>query len=174
MLTREPGGSSIGAELRGMLLDPAFSEEIDATTQLLLFAADRRVHLRKVKQALAEGKIVLCDRYIYSTMAYQLAGGSTREKIMAADDLATEGFRPQIAFWMRLEPEAAMARIATDTTRMEPDRFDGMLEFQHLLHASYLDQLGRCPELTEIDASPPIDDVAAEMYRQITAQIKAT
>jgi dTMP kinase len=140
------------------------------STQALLFAADRRIHLPLIRQALGEGKIVLCDRYIYSNIAYQVAGGADRAPIEQLDVLATGGFRPSLAFWLDLDPSQALARVNGDA-RTEPDRYDGEIEFQQRLHSVYLEQLANSPELRRVDADRPADEVAWDVYEQIRRDI---
>jgi dTMP kinase len=170
MRTRQPGGTEIGCKLRALLLDPAYAPDIDKTTQALLYAADRRIHLRHIRQALAEGKIVLSDRYVYSNLAYQLAGGSDRGTLAQLDKLATEGLRPHQAFWLDLNPAAARDRLAHDS-RPEPDRYDAELDFQYKLHEVYLEQLQTCPELMRVDADRPAGEIVNDIYGQILTLI---
>src|SRR3979490_2356318 len=94
--TREPGGTPVGNRLRAALLDA--QEEVDPLTELLVFAADRAQHVRRVlRPALAAGEVVFSDRYADATVAYQGAGrGFSPELIAEIIELATEGLKPDL------------------------------------------------------------------------------
>jgi len=169
-LTRQPGGTEVGCKLRPLLLNPAYAEDVDEVTQALLYAADRRIHLRHIRRALAEGKIIISDRYVYSNLAYQVAGGSDRSFIAQLDKYATEGLRPHQAFWLDLDPLAARERLTNDS-RQEQDRFDADLAFQYKLHEVFAEQLHSCPELTRVDADRPAGEIVNDIYGQILALI---
>jgi dTMP kinase len=96
LLTREPGGTALGVRLRAALLDAM--EEVDPLTELLVFAADRAQHVRRVlRPALKGGKVVISDRYADATVAYQGAGrGFQPELISQIVQLATEGLKPDL------------------------------------------------------------------------------
>lgn len=110
LLTREPGGTPVGNRLRGALLDA--HEEVDPLTELLVFAADRAQHVRRVlRPALEGGQIVFSDRYADATRAYQGAGrGFSPELIAEIIQLATEGLKPDLTVIFDLSIEAATAR----------------------------------------------------------------
>ncbi|HKG96406.1 MAG TPA: dTMP kinase, partial [Pyrinomonadaceae bacterium] len=94
LLTREPGGTTLGLRLRAALLDAM--EEVDPLTELLVFAADRAQHVRRMlRPALESGRVVFSDRYADATVAYQGAGrGFSPELISQIVQLATEGLKP--------------------------------------------------------------------------------
>ena len=109
LTTREPGGTPVGLRLRAALLDA--QEEVDPLTELLVFAADRAQHVRRVlRPAIAAGQIVISDRYADATVAYQGAGrGFSPELISRIVDLATEGLKPDLTLLFDL-PVASQAR----------------------------------------------------------------
>jgi dTMP kinase len=109
--TREPGGSPGAEAIRAVLLDPARGE-FDATTQALLFAAARRDHLRaRVRPALADGAVVICDRFIDSTRAYQGAGGALSPAVVRRlEALAIGRTRPHLTLILDLDPAIGMRR----------------------------------------------------------------
>lgn len=110
--TREPGGSPAAEQIRSLLLDPT-AAEIDATTQALLFAAARRDHLRAtILPALARGAIVICDRFIDSTRAYQGAGGLDAGIIGSLERIAIGDSLPDLTLILDLPVETGMARAA--------------------------------------------------------------
>ena len=113
LLTREPGGTTLGLRLRGALLDAA--EEVDPLTELLVFAADRAQHVRRVlRPALEAGQIVISDRYADATVAYQGAGrGFSAELIARIVELATEGLKPDLTLLF----DVSIAESTNRTTR---------------------------------------------------------
>lgn len=110
LLTREPGGTPVGNRLRGALLDA--HEEVDPLTELLVFAADRAQHVRRVlRPALQSGQVVFSDRYADATRAYQGAGrGFSPELIAEIIQLATEGLQPDLTVLFDLSVEDSTAR----------------------------------------------------------------
>jgi dTMP kinase len=112
VLTREPGGTPVGNRLRGALLDA--HEEVDPLTELLVFAADRAQHVRRVlRPAIAAGQVIISDRYADATVAYQGAGrGFSPELIAEIVQLATEGLRPDLTVLFDLSVEESIARTS--------------------------------------------------------------
>lgn len=110
LTTREPGGTPVGLKLRAALLDA--QDEVDPLTELLVFAADRAQHVRRVlRPALAAGQIVISDRYADATVAYQGAGrGFSPELISQIVQLATEGLKPDLTLLFDLSIEESGAR----------------------------------------------------------------
>jgi len=113
LTTREPGGTAIGLRLRTALLDA--DEEVDPLTELLVFAADRAQHVRAVlKPALAEGRVVISDRYADATIAYQGAGRGFEPKLIEEIvRLATEGLKPDLTLLF----DVSVVESTTRTTR---------------------------------------------------------
>lgn len=109
--TREPGGTTTGDRIREILLDPELGE-LRGTTEMLLFAASRAQHVReRLRPALERGDIVLCDRYLHSSLAYQAwARGLGREVVMAANAPAIDGLLPDVILLLDLPMERAFAR----------------------------------------------------------------
>jgi dTMP kinase len=112
VLTREPGGTPVGNRLRAALLDA--HEEVDPLTELLVFAADRAQHVRRVlRPAIAAGQVIISDRYADATVAYQGAGrGFSPELIAEIVQLATEGLRPDLTVLFDLSVEESIARTS--------------------------------------------------------------
>ncbi|GAB4216375.1 MAG: dTMP kinase [Synechococcales cyanobacterium] len=110
LCTREPGGTALGMTIREMLLhgDPQRS----SWTEVFLFAADRAEHVHSVIQpALAAGQIVLCDRFVDSTLAYQGYGrGLPLEHLLLLNHMATQGLQPHLTLWFDLAPTLGLAR----------------------------------------------------------------
>lgn len=109
VVTREPGGTALGQGIRKLLLE---GQEIHPHAELMLFAADRAEHVESViRPALAEGAIVLCDRYTLSTIAYQGYGrGLSQTMILQLNNLATSGLQPDLVLWLDVSVEVGLAR----------------------------------------------------------------
>ena len=118
ILTREPGGTPISEAIRDVILNKE-NTSMDGRTEALLYAASRRQHLiEKVWPALKEGKIVLCDRYLDSSLAYQGgARGLGVDEILNINMFATEGTFPDLTLLFDIEPELGLARIARNQNR---------------------------------------------------------
>lgn len=127
VLTREPGGTPLAETIRKILLDPQ-SQDIDPMTEALLYAAARAQHVAEViRPALTAGKIVLCDRFIDSSIVYQGGGrGLAQEDIMKINEIATGGLKPHLTILLDLEPEEAFKRLAQRTSKdsQELDRME--------------------------------------------------
>jgi dTMP kinase len=111
MLTREPGGTPIGDEIRKILLDPS-NRSLDPTAELLLYAASRAQHLREViLPALEAGRVVLCDRFSDATLAYQGYGrGLSIRTIADLDRIVTAGLRPDLTILLDIEARTGLGR----------------------------------------------------------------
>ncbi|MEJ1934212.1 dTMP kinase, partial [Nostoc sp. NIES-2111] len=112
VLTREPGGTELGVDLRRLLLQKSEDKPISEVTELLLYAADRSQHVaQELKPQLAQGKYVLCDRYIDSTIAYQGYGrGLEMNLIHQLNNIATGGLSSDITIWLDVDVEVGLAR----------------------------------------------------------------
>ena len=135
--TREPGGIPIAEEIRAVILDPK-NDRMDERTEALLYAAARRQHLvEKVLPALSEGSIVLCDRFVDSSLAYQGAGRRIGvSEIARLNEFATEGTTPDFTLYLDIDSDTGLHRIK-ENRRGQIDRLDSEgLEFhQRVLHA---------------------------------------
>lgn len=164
LITRQPGGTNVGQEIRNIALNPEHRDTLDSTAQLFLYAADRYLNIQQViLPALAADKIVLCDRYDHSTYAYQAAGGGDPEALRQVNALATKNLRPHRTYWFDVDPITARKRVH-DAKRTEPDRFDQeAIEFAERLRRSYQQQAKEYPaEIMRIDANQPLADVVEQ------------
>jgi dTMP kinase len=120
LVTREPGGTPVGEELRKLLLDHD-TGHIEPKTEALLFAASRAQHVASViRPALAEGRVVLSDRYIDSSLAYQgSARGLGEQDVLTLNVWATQGLFPDLVLLLHLEPEAGLLRSLEEPDRIE-------------------------------------------------------
>ena len=169
VLTREPGGTPIAEQIRNVTLDKA-NTAMDGRTEALLYAASRRQHLvEKIWPALQEGKTVLCDRYLDSSLAYQGgARGRGIDEVLSSNLFATEGTYPDLTLLFDLEPEQGLARIAANQNR-EVNRLDlEKLGFHHQVRNNFLALAKRYPDrYVIIDASQPLADVIEDAYKAI-------
>lgn len=160
--TREPGGTPIAEQIRNVILDKA-NTAMDPRTEALLYAASRRQHLaEKVWPALKEGKIVVCDRYLDSSLAYQgAARGLGVEEVLNINLFATEGTWPDLTLLFDLDPEIGLARINSNPDR-EVNRLDvEKLDFHKKVRNAFLDLAKRFPDrYVVIDAGATREEVA--------------
>lgn len=160
--TREPGGTPIAEQIRNVILDKA-NTNMDPRTEALLYAASRRQHLaEKVWPAIKEGKIVICDRYLDSSLAYQGgARGLGVDNILNINMFATEGTFPNLTLLFDLEPSIGLERIAKNSER-EVNRLDlEKLEFHNKVRNTFLELSKRYPDrYVVIDASKQKEEVA--------------
>lgn len=161
LTTREPGGVLIGEKIREVILDPSHTE-MDPKTELLLYIASRRQHLvEKVLPALAAGKLVIMDRFIDSSVAYQGFGrGLDIDAIDWLNEFATDGLKPDLTLYFDIEVEEGLARIAANSDR-EVNRLDMEgLDLHRKVRQGYLTLIEREGDRIEkIDASLPLDQV---------------
>ena len=159
--TREPGGVLIGEKIREVILDPSHTE-MDPKTELLLYIASRRQHLvEKVLPALAAGKLVIMDRFIDSSVAYQGFGrGLDIDAIDWLNQFATDGLKPDLTIYFDIEVEEGLARISANSDR-EVNRLDMEgLDLHRKVRQGYLTLIEReGNRIEKIDASLPLDQV---------------
>ena len=171
--TREPGGTPIAEQIRNVILDKA-NTNMDPRTEALLYAASRRQHLvEKVWPALKEGKIVICDRYLDSSLAYQGgARGLGVENILNVNLFATENTFPDLTLLFDITPEEGLKRISANANR-EVNRLDlEKLEFHHKVRDTFLELAKRYPErFVIIDASKSKEEVAKATLDAIMSRL---
>jgi dTMP kinase len=169
VVTREPGGTRLGEQLREILLARRGGvEPTDALTDAFLFEAARRHLVRQViRPALEDEAIVVCGRYSDSTFAYQGFGaGVPLATLQALDEAATEGLRPDLTILLDLPAEAGLARVAPDdVTRFEAEHD---LAFHRRARDGFLRLAAEAPErFVIVDATPSADEVATEVWRAV-------
>lgn len=171
--TREPGGTPIAEQIRDVILDKA-NTKMDPRTEALLYAASRRQHLvEKVWPALKEGKIVICDRYLDSSLAYQGgARGLGVDEILNINLFATENTWPDLTLLFDIKPEVGLARIASNASR-EVNRLDlEKLDFHNKVRDTFLTLAKRYPDrYVIIDASLSREEVAKATLEAILSRL---
>lgn len=167
--TREPGGTPIAEQIRNVILDKN-NKAMDPRTEALLYAASRRQHLvEKVWPSLKEGKIVICDRFLDSSLAYQGgARGLGIDEVLQINLFATENTWPDLTLLFDLDPEIGLARIEANSTR-EVNRLDlENIKFHRLVRNTFLDLAKRYPNrFVIIDASKSQKEVGEETLKVI-------
>lgn len=171
--TREPGGTPISEQIRNVILDKE-NTAMDGRTEALLYAASRRQHLvEKVWPALKEGKIVICDRYLDSSLAYQGgARGLGVDNILNINLFATENTWPDLTLLFDIKPEIGLARINSNANR-EVNRLDlEKIDFHNKVRESFLALAKRFPDrYVIIDASQDRETVAKDTLEAILARL---
>jgi dTMP kinase len=167
--TREPGGIRIAERIREVILDVEHTE-MDARTEALLYAAARRQHLiEKVLPALKQGKVVICDRFIDSSLAYQgHARGIGFNDVLVINEFAIEGHFPDLTLYFEIDPEIGLARIKRSGTR-EVNRLDQeVFDFHEKVKVGYEKVIEEHPDrIAIIDANQDIEAVFCDAMKMI-------
>jgi dTMP kinase len=172
LLTREPGGTPIGDQVRAVLHDVA-NVELVATAEILLYSASRaQLVAQVIRPALAAGKIVLCDRYADSTMAYQGYGrGLDLEALRTITHFATGGLKPDLTVLLDLEPEVGLSRRQVgggEWNRMDQQGPD----FYQRVRQGYMALAAEEPERwIQMDASGSVEEVARAVKAAVIAEL---
>lgn len=166
VVTREPGGVRIAEKIRSIILNPEHTE-MDARTEALLYAAARRQHLVEVVvPAIERGATVLCDRFVDSSLAYQgYARRLGMEDVWEINRFAIHDMMPDITFWLDIDPQAGLNRIAANQNR-EVNRLDQeQLAFHEAVREGY-DQIAKQhPErIVQLDATQTLTEISKQMY----------
>lgn len=171
IITREPGGTKVAEKIRDILLDKEL--QISARGELLLYLAARAEHVQQViKPALQAGKIVICDRFLDSTLVYQgLARGLGLTEVLRLNEFATQGLLPQVTFWLAATREVLETRrlrrgAPQDRLELEQESFkelvrQGFAQLQELYPA----------RIKKIDASQEISAVQAAIWHNLQEYI---
>ncbi len=165
VFTREPGGTHIGELLREIILDKHNNEMCDMT-EALLYAASRAQHVdEKIRPAIEEGKIVVCDRYIDSSMAYQGYGRHLGEKIASINEFAVMGYMPDLTFFLDVDPKVGRQRIGKD----EQDRLESeKLLFHRNVYKGYVKIAEENPErVIRIDGTGTREEMRDQIIKRI-------
>ena len=172
MYTREPGGNHISEQIRRVLFN-ADNTDMDARTEALLFAAARRQHIvSEILPALQEDKVILCDRYVDSSIAYQGAGRHLSEQeIWQLNQFAIDGLLPELTVYLDVPSEVGLRRIAEhrsdQVNRLDKEK----LAFHHLVRHSFLRLQQAHPDRIKlVDASQPLAKVVADVKQVINAR----
>lgn len=168
--TREPGGIRISEEIRDIIHNPLHLE-MEERTEALLYAAARRQHLvEKVFPALEEGKIVLCDRFVDSSLVYQgHARGIGIDEVYAINKFVIQDCMPDVTLYFDITPRKGLERIAANADR-EKNRLDlETIEFHEKVYQGYQLIRSRFPERFQtVDAERSLEAVYQDVFKRIT------
>ncbi|WP_042228062.1 dTMP kinase [Paenibacillus popilliae] len=166
VMTREPGGIVISEQIRSLILDPAHVS-MDPRTEALLYAAARRQHLvERIEPALQRGSIVLCDRFVDSSLAYQgYARGIGMEEVWDINRFAVHYAMPDITIWFDIDPEEGLERIRSNRCR-EVNRLDTeQLAFHKAVRQGYERLARQYPDrIVCVDASHPKTVIQEQIF----------
>ncbi|WP_220751299.1 dTMP kinase [Apilactobacillus xinyiensis] len=170
VLSREPGGNNISEQIRNIILNPD-NTAMDYRTEALLYAASRRQNITQtILPAIKQGKLVLCDRFLDSSIAYQGGGREIGDDlILKMNQFATEGFEPDLTLYFDIPVSVGLARIAKNRSDSEIDRLDQETKsFHERVHTAYKKIISNdSGRIKVIDATQPIDKVVAETLKII-------
>jgi len=163
LTTREPGGIRIAEQIRSILLDKN-NQEMDPRTEALLFAAARRQHVvEKILPALEEGFIVICDRFVDSSLIYQGdARGIGVEKVYDINYFAIEDALPDLTIFVDVRPEVGLERVFSTPNR-EVNRLDlESLAFHKKIYSGYLGLVEKYDRIKKVNGENPLDEVVKD------------
>jgi len=171
ILTREPGGTRLGDAVREILLEPAFREMVPLTEVFLYAAARAQLYREVIEPGLAAGNFLLCDRFIDSTLAYQVYGGEMDFSfVLQANLRAIEGRLPDKTFVLDLDPASGLARRgdgAADRVEQKP------LSFHCRVREGFLLLARQFPErIVVVDGSLPPDELAAIIWGNVSHELE--
>ena len=168
--TREPGGVSISEQVRNVIHDVQ-NTEMDPVCEALLYAASRRQHLvQKVIPLLKEDTIVICDRYVDSSLAYQgYARGIGIEKVKEINEFAIDGIYPDLTIFLDVDPKVGIERIMTHQLSHEVNRMDKeSINFHEKTHEGYLELVKMYPDrIKKVNGERSIKEVAFDCFQLI-------
>ena len=163
LFTREPGGTPISEKIRNIILDPS-TPEMTSRTEALLYAASRSQHTaEKIIPALEEGKIVVCDRYLESSLAYQCAARELGVRNIFDINIFGGAIEPDYVLFFDISPQESLKRIKNrNFDRLEKEE----LEFHEKVYNYFKSQTNR-NNFISIDATKPIDEVFSKVLKII-------
>ena len=175
IVTREPGGIEISEQIRSVILDTE-NTKMDGRTEALLYAAARRQHLvERIIPALKEGNVVLCDRFIDSSLAYQgYARGLGIDEVLSINEFAIGSFMPNLTLYLDLDPQIGLSRIRKNKGR-EVNRLDlEEISFHLKVRDGYEEVIKRFPDrIVRVDANQELDKVLSDTKQILLEKLKS-
>ncbi len=173
LTTREPGGIDIAEQIRNIILNPN-NKAMDPKTEALLYAASRRQHLvEKVIPALNQGKLVICERFVESSLAYQGYGRQIgMDEVFSINKFAIEDLMPDVTIFLDIKPDVGLERI--NSNRKDLDRLDlESIDFHERVYKGYeiVKQMFK-DRIIVVDGNRSIDLVVDDVYKIIYQKIK--
>ena len=174
IVTREPGGIEISEQIRSVILDTE-NTKMDGRTEALLYAAARRQHLvERIIPALKEGNVVLCDRFIDSSLAYQgYARGLGIDEVLSINEFAIGSFMPNLTLYLDLDPQIGLSRIRKNKGR-EVNRLDlEEISFHLKVRDGYEEVIKRFPDrIVRVDANQELDKVFLDTKQILLEKVR--
>jgi dTMP kinase len=173
--TREPGGTKLGDEIRALLLGTAHSRMV-SKTEVLLYAASRAQLVAEViEPALARGEVVLCDRFVDASLAYQGAGlGVGVPEVSSVNQFATGGLKPDVTILFHLPVETSQARVRSGRNGTNPDRIEQRTgEYFTRVQNQFMKLAALEPSrIVVVDACLSVDELEQEIWSVISNYLK--
>lgn len=170
VLTREPGGTPIGEKIRQIILDKN-NQEMDYVAEALLYAASRAQHVNQViKPALEQGRMVICDRFMDSSIVYQGYGRKLGDSVRIINEIAVRDCLPDVTFLLKLNPNIGKERIHAD----EQDRLElEKMEYHNEVYRGYMELSKLYPErIICIDAGRSIEEIKTEIFKYMNSLLE--
>lgn len=178
LLTREPGGTPLAEEIRNVILTPS-QEPLDPIAEILLYTAARAQHVNTlIKPALASGKVVICERFIHSSLAYQGYGlGWDLEFIRAINRMAVGEFQPDLTFLFDMDAGESLKRVANRNGAPQKPNVDRIeargVSFQEKVRRGFLELARDDPGIILINSSQrSIKDIHSQLTEILTAKVR--
>ena len=170
ILTREPGGTQISEKIREIILDKENSEMNDMTEALLYAAARAQIVNQVIRPAIQEGKVVICDRFVDSSIAYQAYGRNLGECVSIINSFAIDECMPKLTFFLKIAPEVGNKRIS----KREHDRIElASDDFREKVYEGYLMLEKQFPDrIVSIDAGRTIKEISNVISEKINALLE--
>lgn len=173
IVTREPGGSAIAEKIRHIILDPT-NKEMDVKTEALLFAAARRQHVVEVIQpALARGEILISDRFVDSSLAYQGGGREIGiDPVRMINNFATDNLQPDLTIYLDVDSSVGLARISASRSGTEDRLEQEKIDFHKRVTSAYHELISANPErIIPVDANQELAKVIADSVKIIIERL---
>ncbi|HHU80571.1 MAG TPA: dTMP kinase [Acholeplasmataceae bacterium] len=173
LVTREPGGTNISEQIREIILNKE-NKEMDVRTEALLYAASRRQHIAEVIiPALAKGYIILCDRFIDSSLAYQgHARGIGIDKVFEMNMFACEGLLPSLTVYIDVNPEVGFSRMKKDCRKLDRLELEA-INFHKTVYQGYQELVKRFPNrIVSVNGDQNLEQVSSEVIDLVLKHIK--
>jgi dTMP kinase len=170
LLVRDPGTTRLGEQIRSILLNASNTDMVMRTEMLLYMAARAQLMSELIAPALEKGRLVICDRFVSSTLAYQLDGDAlTAAEIRTVADIAINHRWPDLTILLDIAPERAFARLERDRDRIE----QRPMEYHQRVRANFLAQADADPgHYRVIPADRPVDEVFADILAAVNSSIR--
>ncbi len=169
LATREPGGTKISEKLRTILLDKA-NTEMSPVTEMMIYAASRAQLVEEViKPALERGEVVICDRFIDSSIAYQGYGRGLGDMVESVNLYAVGGVMPDLTIFLDLDPELGRQRVKSRYGQEQMDRLEQeKMDFHYRVYEGYKALAKAYPDrIVSIDASRSIEEMRDDIYAKL-------